>query len=198
MSRKIDSMNIIVKLATFTELETSRLLLRPFRFEDAKAMYEYTSQPENLQYVFAPHFSLEETQYILATELMKAPLGKWAIELKKENKLIGDIHFVSLSEKKQCAEIGYVLNQAYWNQGYLTEALATLTAFSLEEFGLKNVTLKIDQTNAPSKRVAQKVGYQLMGNFKAASPYTGKIRDFEKYEASSANWSREKLVKRAH
>lgn len=140
-------MNIYVKLAEFRLIEIRRLILRPFVLSDAEEMFAYSGNPENLKFVFAPHLSLEETRFVIANNYMKNPLGKWAIELKAEHKLIGDIHFVKISEKNQSAEIGYVLNQNYWNQGLLTEALKVLTEFSFEQFALKKLELLIDKEN---------------------------------------------------
>ncbi len=118
----------------------------------------------------------------IANNYMKNPLGKWAIELKAEHKLIGDIHFVKISEKNQSAEIGYVLNQNYWNQGLLTEALKVLTEFSFEQFALKKLELLIDKENPASKKVALKSGYQMVKKFKGSNQYSAKIRNFEQYE----------------
>ena len=168
-------MNIYVKLAEFSIIETKRLLLRPFDLKDAEDMFD-------LKFVFAPHLSLSETRFSIANDYMKSPLGKWAIELKSELRLIGDIHFVKISDKNQSAEIGYVLNQNYWNQGLLTEALKVLTEFSFEQFGLKKLILLIDKENVPSKKVALKSGYHLIKKFKGTNQYSKKIRDFEQYE----------------
>ncbi|ABJ72333.1 SSU ribosomal protein S5P alanine acetyltransferase [Lactococcus cremoris subsp. cremoris SK11] len=168
-------MNIYVKLAEFRLIETRRLILRPFVLSDAEEMFAYSGNPENLKFVFAPHLSLEETRFAIANNYMKNPLGKWAIELKAEHKLIGDIHFVKISEKNQSAEIGYVLNQNYWNQGLLTE-------FSFEQFALKKLELLIDKENPASKKVALKSGYQMVKKFKGSNQYSAKIRNFEQYE----------------
>ena len=102
--------------------------------------------------------------------------------MKAEHKLIGDIHFVKISEKNQSAEIGYVLNQNYWNQGLLTEALKVLTEFSFEQFALKKLELLIDKENPASKKVALKSGYQMVKKFKGSNQYSAKIRNFEQYE----------------
>lgn len=51
-------MNIYVKLAEFSIIETKRLLLRPFDLKDAEDMFDYSGNPENLKFVFAPHLSL--------------------------------------------------------------------------------------------------------------------------------------------
>ncbi|GAA3257894.1 Ribosomal-protein-S5p-alanine acetyltransferase [Lactococcus lactis subsp. lactis] len=175
-------MNIYVKLAEFSIIETKRLLLRPFDLKDAEDMFDYSGNPENLKFVFAPHLSLSETRFSIANDYMKSPLGKWAIELKSEHRLIGDIRFVKISDKNQSAEIGYVLNQNYWNQGLLTEALKVLTEFSFEQFGLKKLILLIDKENVPSKKVALKSDYHLFKKFKGTNQYSKKIRDFEQYE----------------
>jgi len=180
-------MNIYVKLAEFSIIETKRLLLRPFDLEDAEDMFDYSGNPENLKFVFAPHLSLSETRFSIANDFMKSPLGKWAIELKSEHRLIGDIHFVKISDKNQSAEIGYVLNQNYWNQGLLTEALKVLTEFSFEQFGLKKLILLIDKENIPSKKVALKSGYHLVKKFKGTNQYSKKIRDFEQYELGKSD-----------
>ena len=158
-------MNIYVKLAEFRLIETRRLILRPFVLSDAEEMFAYSGNPENLKFVFAPHLSLEETRFAIANNYMKNPLGKWAIELKAEHK-----------------EIGYVLNQNYWNQGLLTEALKVLTEFSFEQFALKKLELLIDKENPASKKVALKSGYQMVKKFKGSNQYSAKIRNFEQYE----------------
>ena len=47
-------MNIYVKLAEFSIIETKRLLLRPFDLKDAEDMFDYSGNPENLKFVFCP------------------------------------------------------------------------------------------------------------------------------------------------
>ena len=182
--------NLYLKLAEFNSFHTPRLILRPFQLADAADMFEYSSDSANLEFIFLPHRSIEETCLSLANNFMKSPLGKWAIELKDEKKMIGVLHFIKISEKNHSAEVGYVLNKAYWRQGLLTEALRTLTELSFEEFGLKSLELLIDVENVASKRVAEKSGYQLIKVFKAKNQYTGIIRKFEKYELNVLSWDR--------
>lgn len=61
-------MNIYVKLAEFSIIETKRLLLRPFDLKDAEDMFDYSGNPENLKFVFAPHLSLSETRFSIAND----------------------------------------------------------------------------------------------------------------------------------
>nr|WP_270317796.1 GNAT family N-acetyltransferase [Lactococcus petauri] len=119
---------------------------------------------------------------------MKEPLGKWAIELKAEQKMIGLIQFSKLIEQKGTAELSYVLHKKYWNQGLMTETLASLTEVGLREIGLKQLVLHCDRENFSSIQVAQKVGYKCIGRFKGSTQYNkGRISVFEEYVIKKGN-----------
>ena len=45
-------MNICTHLAAYSLIETQRLYLRPFLFEDAEDFYKIASNPDNLQFIF--------------------------------------------------------------------------------------------------------------------------------------------------
>lgn len=181
-------MNINVKLAEHQKIETSRLWLRPFVMSDAADMFEYSSDSSNLRFVFNPHPNLTHTRFVIANHFMKEPLGKWAIELKAEQKMIGLIQFSKLIEQKGTAELSYVLHKKYWNQGLMTEALASLSEVGLKEIGLKQLVLHCDRENFSSIQVAQKVGYKRMGRFKGSTQYNkGRISVFEEYVIKKGN-----------
>ncbi|GHU36120.1 N-acetyltransferase [Bacilli bacterium] len=174
-------MSIYEKLATFNIIETPRLVLRPLSMTDAEDMFDYASKPDNLVYVFPAHHNLAETRLTIATLFMKAPLGKWGIELKSEAAMIGTVTFVKLDEKARTAEIGYTLNQKYWGQGLMTEAVRTLAEISLTEFGLCQLAIVVDAENIGSCKVAEKSGFILQENYKALNPYTKILRNFKRY-----------------
>lgn len=181
-------MNINVKLAEHQKIETNRLWLRPFVMSDAADMFEYSSDASNLQFVFNPHPNLAHTSFVIANHFMKEPLGKWAIELKSEQKMIGLIQFSKLVEQKGTAELSYVLHKKYWNQGLMTEVLASVTQVCLKEIGLKQLVLNCDRENLSSIRVAQKVGYKRIGRFKGSTQYNkGRISEFEEFDIKKGN-----------
>ena len=181
-------MNLYVQLAKYNIIETQRLFLRPFSMDDLADMYEYASKPENLRFVFPAHLSREQTADAIANNFMKAPLGKWAIEIKAEQKMLGTIDFTKISEANVTAEIGYVLNQNYWGQGLMTEALKNLTDFSFREFGLKKLIILVDSENIASQKVAQKVGYSHVKRFKGSNKYSRQLREFERYELTKREY----------
>lgn len=171
-------MNIWTKLAMFSFYETERLYFRPFFFMDVEDFHQLASDPENLQFIFPTQASIEESQYALANFFMKSPLGIWAICDKKEEKMIGAIKFEKLDEIRKEAEIGYFLRKEYWSQGYMTEAVTKLRDLSMNEFGLKQLTIVTHLENAASQKVAQKSGFVLSRRFKGSDRYTRKMRDY--------------------
>ena len=68
-------MNIWTHLAAYSLIETQRLYLRPFLFEDAEDFYKIASNPENLQFIFPAQADLAETQYVLANYFIKILWG---------------------------------------------------------------------------------------------------------------------------
>ena len=132
-------MNIWTHLAAYSLIETQRLYLRPFLFEDAEDFYKIASNPDNLQFIFPAQADLAETQYVLANYFMKNPLGVWAICDKETNQMIGSIKFEKLDEIKGEAELGYFLRKDFWGKGLMTEAVKELVYLSFEKFQLKEL-----------------------------------------------------------
>lgn len=157
---KLDNLNLY--LAVNNQLETKRLRLRPITLADAADMFEYASIESNTYYVFNKHQTIEDTQFSIANYFMASPLGKYAIELKEEKKMIGTID-LRVDIKKRKAELGYVLNQAYFKKGYATEAASKLVEFAFETLELEKVTATCDSRNTGSEAVMKRLGMQQEG-----------------------------------
>lgn len=171
-------MNIWTQLAANSLIETERLYLRPFLFEDASDFYQIASNPENLEFIFPVQANLAETQYVLANYFMKNPLGVWAICDKKTKQMIGSIKFEKLDEIKGEAELGYFLRKDFWGIGLMTEVVKKLVTLSFETFQLKEIKIVTHVENAASQKVALKAGFRLFRQFKGSDRYTRKMRDY--------------------
>lgn len=144
-------------------LETERLILRPFRIEDAQEMfYGWANDPEVVKYQkWNTHKNIEETKKILSlwiNEYEKLERLNFAIELKKENKLIGGIDVVGyLGGVKGTPVIGYNLARKYWGNGYMTEACRCLIEYLFFK-GYSEIRIDAMSDNIASIRVIQKCG----------------------------------------
>jgi len=166
-------------LAENTHLSTKRLLLRPKTMNDASDMFEFTSNIEVARFVFAPDKDIESVKDYIA-QSMSAPLGKFVLELKSEQKVIGTIDFLKFHE--QSAEIGYVIHQNYWGKGYASEALTCLIEFSFEKLGLKAIHCEHDVENLASGRVMEKSGMRKMETLRKMDKVSKTVRSFVEYE----------------
>ena len=171
-------MNIWTKLAEFAVIETDRLLLRPFTYQDAEDFYAIASNPQNLEFIFPSQASLQESQYVIANYFMKNPLGVWAICDKDSQQMIGSIKFEKLDEIKEEAELGYFLRMDCWGRGLMTECVKEILFLSFSQFNLKELSIITHQENIASQLVAQKAGFKIFRQFKGSDRYTRKMRDY--------------------
>ena len=146
-------------------LATDRLRLRPFRLDDAEAMFSrWASDDEVTKYLTWPtHTDLEQTKAILArwvAEYEQPERLNFAIELKEEgNKLIGGIDVVHYDEGMPV--IGYNLSRAYWGRGIMTEACRRVLDYLFSQ-GFEAVKIDAIAENIGSNRVIRKCGGELV------------------------------------
>jgi RimJ/RimL family protein N-acetyltransferase len=108
-------------------LKTERLLLRPFALEDAPAMYRWTSSLKCTEFLFwRPNRSLEDATRILSRWVNKPRNYAWAIDLS--GTAIGEINVIK-NLPNQGFEIGYILRDDQWGQGYMSEAFTAVLSF---------------------------------------------------------------------
>ena len=142
-------------------LETERLLLRPFTEADAADLYEYAKDPRVGPAAGWPvHKSLAESREIIAT-VFSAP-NTFAVVDKSTGKVIGSAGFVDRHQTVLPGpddEIGYALNPAFWGRGLMPEAVEELLRYGFEELGLQTIWCGHYDFNDKSRRVVEKCGF---------------------------------------
>ncbi|MFI3223674.1 GNAT family N-acetyltransferase [Streptococcus suis] len=167
-------------------LETERLILRPFQATDVEPVFQnWTSDEKVTTYLTWPtHQTIQDTQdYIqfCIQSYSQEKTYRWVIELKENQQPIGDISIVSLDERVQAAELGWVLGSRWWGQGYMPEALEAVTHFLLEEVGCLRIMAVHDSENRPSGRVMEKVGMTYEGTLRQSARNNRGIVDIAIY-----------------
>lgn len=116
------------------------------------------------------------------------------IELKSERKLIGGIGLLDISYFNNSAEIGYWVNENYWKQGIITEALVKLIDFAGKELKLNRLVINAYPGNAASNAVAKKFGFKFEGVAREAhnSLSSNKIYDGNVYSMLRREWPKAK------
>ncbi len=150
------------------QLETHRLILRPFTMEDAQDMFDnWASDPEVTKFLTWPtHASVEVSRKVLTDWISRYEdngFMNWAIEWKESGRVIGNIAVVKLNEGTEAADMGYCLSRAYWGRGIMPEALRAVMDFLFDTVGLNRVAACHDVKNPKSGRVMAKAGMKQEG-----------------------------------
>jgi len=145
-------------------LETERLVIRPYREDDATPLHDVFGSPEVMKWTpSAPSKDVAETAQRLArtmafTARQPPGMGLWALELKHTSEFLGQVE-----GKGPEVEVAYELAPRVWGHGYATEAARALVDYGFGELSLRRIVALILPDNARSRNVASKCGLILEG-----------------------------------
>ena len=140
--------------------ETERLILRPWREDDADELYKYASDPDiGLPAGWQPHTSVENSLEIIRN-ILTAP-ETYAVCLKTDGKPIGSIglHRNDLAEADDEYELGYWIGKPFWGQGLIPEASREILHYAFEDLKMKRIWCGYYEGNEKSRRVQEKLGF---------------------------------------
>lgn len=153
-------------------LETERLILRKFVFEDAELMYKnWASDDEVTKYLTWPaHDDVFVTQSILKEWIdmyAEEEYYQWAIVLKENgSEPIGCIGANSCNDNTRTVHIGYCIGKEWWNKGITSEALKCVIDFFINKVGMNRVESMHDPKNPNSGAVMKKCGMKYEGTLR--------------------------------
>jgi len=148
-------------------LRTERLVIRPYRDDDATALHEVFGAPEVMRWTPSlPSKDVAETVQRLArtmafTARQPPGFGLWALELRDSAAFLGQVGLFPVESKGPEVEVAYELAPRVWGHGYATEAARALVEYGFGELGLRRIVALILPDNARSRNVASKCGMTL-------------------------------------
>lgn len=159
---------------TGVRLETQRLILRPWTWEDLEDFYEYSSIEGLGQMAgWLPSKSIEESRVILDVFIRQKKT--FAIELKESGKVIGSLGIEEPEAEPDGAllgrELGYVLHKDYWGRGLMPEAVKAVIAWCFDELHYDFLTCSHFDWNMQSKRVIEKCGFRYFSTTHSETRY---------------------------
>lgn len=143
-------------------IETERLILRPWRVEDAEDLYRYASDPE----VGPPAGWQVHTGVANSREIIENVLSGPEIYAvcRKDGAPIGSVGLhlrgsTTLTDREDECELGYWIGRPFWGQGLIPEASRELLRHAFEELGMRAVWCGYYDGNLKSRRVQEKLGF---------------------------------------
>lgn len=168
-------------------LETSRLRLVPAAQDLAGEVCAYYRRNRDFLTPYDPRreesfFTEEHQRRLLAQDEALSLCGRahrFYIRLPEDpDRVAGTIALsnIVMGAFRSCF-LGYKLDQAHLNQGYMTEAIGLVTDYAFRELQLHRVEANVMPWNAPSLRVLEKNGYEREGLAREYLYINGKWED---------------------
>lgn len=174
-------------MATIPTLTTGRLVLRPFREDDAPAVQRLLSTPDIAEQTLRipyPYPAGAAIEWIRTHPQLAAESGHilWAIVLPDDT-VIGSIGIGRRSDPPG-GVLGYWLGVEHWGNGYMTEAVRAVIQFGIVRLGLNRVEALCFTTNPASARVLEKAGMTYEGRHPEPVMKNGTPRELLRYAIS--------------
>ena len=163
-------------------LETERLLLRAFSFDDADSMMRNWAGDDQVQDMYGePSYkTLEEVKGLLEKYISSYEDGmhfRWGIFEKASGECIGQVAYFLVDQKNHFGEIEYCVGKAFQGRGYATEATKAVIRYGFEKINFNKVQICVRPSNLPSKKVIDKCGFTYEGTLREYFYRNGKYED---------------------
>ena len=148
-------------------LETRRLVLRPVAHGDWDAVNAMLSDPEITRYMHFVTWTADQRRQwfewcVTSAQQPDCDALNWVITGRDSGNVIGLCHIDPSNDNDAAVRgersVGYLLNRAAWNQGYMTEALRAVLAYAFCPGGAPVLRATCHVANPASARVMEKAG----------------------------------------
>jgi RimJ/RimL family protein N-acetyltransferase len=173
----------------FQVIRTERLMLRPFRTDDADVLTRYRNDAETARYQSWPLPYTSEMARRLVTEMayLDWPNDDWyQIAIDHDGALIGDVA-VGRTHGGSMAEIGYTLAPSARGAGLATEAVRAVVSQLFAE-GVHRVYAGLDPANVASAKLLRRLGFRHEGRFIQAEQVRGRWCDDDRFAVLATEW----------
>lgn len=151
-------------------IETDRLLLRPFKPEDFQDFFEYIVDPKLCQMLGLPEIKDEASAMEEFQSLGRG--GDYAMVYKENGKVIGNFSIEplrpmmkedrALQDKKGVA-LSFAVSAAYQRKGLISEALKRMIAWLFQEQNMDFINCGYFSFNEASQSLQEKFGFAYYG-----------------------------------
>lgn len=175
---------------------TERLTLRPWRKDDADALFAAAFDPTvGTSAGFPPHKTHEHSEEALRDVLMKPEVYAICIRASEmPDTPVGAIGLMfededfSIAEGE--AELGYWIAKPYWNAGYMTEAVQALERHAFMDMGLSALWAVSYSENPASAAVQKKAHLTFHHHQEGSRDLMGKTHGLEVSRIARTEWER--------
>ncbi len=150
-------------------LGTERLVLRSWNDEDAGAALGAYGDARVARWLTPAMDRVPDLaamrgllrQWLAEDAQMMAPAGRWAVELRRDSRVIGGATLLPLPPDEEF-EMGWQLHPQVWGHGYATEAGLALARWAFEQ-GIEQVIALVRPANTRAEATVRRIGMEWVG-----------------------------------
>jgi ribosomal-protein-alanine N-acetyltransferase len=173
--------------------ETDRLVLRPIVSGDADALenaFNHREIYDITTHMTYPYTNQNARDYIRKTiNRTRANDGyNFAVILRKNGELIGEVHLIKFRRKHNTCELGYVFNPEHWKNGYATESCREIIRFAFYDLGIRRLLALTMASNDASRKLLERLGFKCEGILREHIMQRETPVDFAYYGLMKKEW----------
>lgn len=153
---------------TMMNLSTERCTIRRMEPEDEAELFSLLSDPKVMQYLESPYTQAQTRDFLKQFGLSAVPYV-YAVCEKTGGAFMGYVIFHPYPGEDGY-ELGWVLHQKYWNQGYAKELTRNLLAYA-HEHHISSLVIECAPEQQGTKAVALQNGFVYVGNVDQCDVY---------------------------
>ena len=170
-----------INFQPFPNLFLQHYTLRQVTAEDAIEIFAMRSQPEVMKYLDrAPATSIDDAIKLINTYtdlLAKNEAINWAICLKDNPCLIGNICLWQIQKDNHRAEVGYMLHPSYFRKGIMKAVIPAIIDYGFNTLHLHSIEANVNPANTASIKLLELFGFVREAYFRENYYYNGNFLD---------------------
>ncbi len=177
-------------------IATERLFLRPYQMTDLDDMHAFYSREDVARYLYTDAQNRETCHKTLQQKIAQNHLSEekdklvLAVELRNENKVIGEVLLIWKSKQHRTAEIGYIFHPEHQGLGYASEAATALLKLGFETFNFHRIFARCDARNTGSFQLMERLGMRREAHLIQNEFIKGEWTDELEYAILREEWER--------
>lgn len=144
------------------------------------------------QWLSWPAYADSEAFFLnfVQNSLQSYAAGKsWTCAMIYRGQVVGNISFNTINTELKKVEIGYWLSQQYQGRGIVSQSVKKMVEIAFHQLEMEKVQISAAVENRPSRRVCERLGFELEGVITRAENLNGMVVDHAIYGMSREKWS---------
>lgn len=145
------------------KFSTPRLIVASFTENHADDFLDFYNNELVMKFIGDGCFNWTKEQLLLKFDKVLADelFGVHTVKLTESNEIIGEFSVFKIADETDKVEIGYIINDKYWNKGYATELIKGFLASLQKQSAIKTITARVNAENKASIHICKSLDFEL-------------------------------------